>query len=68
LPQLSGLRFAVCAFGPLEQDCLVEAARAGAEILRVGFENNLTAPDGTVWTDNAAAVSSLHKRLKRRAA
>ncbi len=68
LPHLAGLRFAVCAFGGREEACLAEAARAGAGILRVGFENNLTAPDGTVWTDNAAAVSSLRKCLNRRAA
>lgn len=65
---LSGLRFAVCAFGPQEEACLLAAGDVGAEILRVGFENNLTDPNGNLWTDNAAAVSSLRARLERRAA
>lgn len=68
LPGLASLRFAVCAFGPSEQTCLVDAAHRGAEILRVGFENNLTAPDGKFWTNNAAAVSSLRTSLERSAA
>lgn len=56
--QKSQLRVTVCAFGPDEQACLLAAARLGCE-LRVGFENNLIAPDGTPWSDNAAAVRSL---------
>lgn len=68
LPSLNGLRFAVCAFGAQEQSCLIDAAHRGAEILRVGFENNLTAPDGKLWTNNAAAVSSLRTSLERSAA
>ncbi|MFC3615799.1 3-keto-5-aminohexanoate cleavage protein [Lutimaribacter marinistellae] len=68
LPLIGSLRFGLCAFGPMEQSCLAAAARSGAEILRVGFENNLTAPDGTSWTDNAAAVTSLRNELEWRAA
>lgn len=68
LPKLNALRFAVCAFGPQEETALLAAAQQGAEILRVGFENNLTAPDGTLWGSNADAVSSLYARLKRNAA
>lgn len=68
VPRLDGLRFAVCAFGRHEEPCLVEAAKVGAEILRVGFENNLVAPDGTLWRSNADAVSSLKARFERNAA
>ncbi|MFK7868786.1 MAG: 3-keto-5-aminohexanoate cleavage protein [Roseobacter sp.] len=53
----------VCAFGPDEQACLTEAAALGCD-LRVGFENNLHAPEGNVWENNAQAVSSLRTRLK----
>ncbi|SDC90340.1 3-keto-5-aminohexanoate cleavage protein [Ruegeria marina] len=67
-PRIAGLRLAVCAFGPAEQDCLLSAARHGAEILRVGFENNLLSPDGSLWPNNAAAVASLRCHLERQAA
>ena len=56
--RLAGLQTTVCAFGPQEQACLVEAAHLGCA-LRVGFENNITAPDGAIWADNARAVASL---------
>lgn len=65
LPKLAGLRFSLCAFGPQEQECLIAAARSGAEYLRVGFENNLHAPDGSEWPDNAAAVAALRAELER---
>ncbi|QFT72724.1 3-keto-5-aminohexanoate cleavage protein [Ruegeria sp. THAF33] len=54
----------VCAFGTQEHDCLVETARRGGN-LRVGFENSLTAPDGTLWADNAASVAALVETLGR---
>lgn len=57
------LTMSVCAFGPDEQACLTEAAALGCD-LRVGFENNIHAPDGTAWENNAQAVSSLRTRLK----
>ena len=56
------LRITVCAFGPDEQACLLAAAAIGCD-LRVGFENNLMAPDATPRTDNAAAVASLRAAL-----
>ncbi|MCL6283912.1 3-keto-5-aminohexanoate cleavage protein [Ruegeria sp. 2012CJ41-6] len=65
LPEMRGLRFSLCAFGPQEQACLITAARAGAAYLRVGFENNLHAPDGREWPDNAAAVAVLRAELER---
>ncbi|MCV2889526.1 BKACE family enzyme [Ruegeria aquimaris] len=67
-PALDGLRLGLCAFGPQEQACLLAGARAGAEVLRVGFENNLLSPDGTPWPDNSAAVASLRHHLERKAA
>lgn len=56
--QEAGLNMTVCAFGPDEQTCLLVAARRGCD-LRVGFENNTIAPDGTPWASNAQAVASL---------
>ncbi|WP_415919568.1 3-keto-5-aminohexanoate cleavage protein [Tateyamaria sp. SN6-1] len=58
------LRVTVCAFGPAEQDCLIEAARHGCD-LRVGFENNLVSPDGSVWRTNADAVAALRATLDK---
>ncbi len=47
--------WAVCAFGPQENACMMAAAAFGGH-LRVGFENNLLLPDGSVAADNAALV------------
>lgn len=47
--------WAVCAFGPLENACMMAAAALGGHV-RVGFENNLLLPDGGVAPDNAALV------------
>lgn len=55
-------RFMVCAFGAAETDCLLAAAAAGGDC-RVGFENNLYHPDGTLAEDNAARVGEVVKRL-----
>lgn len=52
----------VCAFGPDEHACLAAAAQEGGT-LRVGFENSLTAEDGTPHVDNAASVAALLKRI-----
>lgn len=49
------LPWAVCAFGLRETACVVTAAALGGHV-RVGFENNLHLPDGTVAEDNAALV------------
>lgn len=48
-------RWAVCAFGVRETACAVAAAALGGHV-RVGFENNMTMPDGTLAADNAALV------------
>lgn len=49
------LPWALCAFGRLEAACAVTAACLGGDV-RVGFENNLHLPDGTLAPDNAALV------------
>lgn len=59
----SRARWMACAFGPDEHACLIEAARHGGAV-RVGFENSLTAEDGTPWEDNAASVAALRRALR----
>ena len=49
--------WAVCAFGPREAACALAAATLGGHA-RVGFENNLCLPDGTVAPDNAALIAA----------
>lgn len=54
-------RWTVCAFGPREAACTGAAILLGGHA-RVGFENNLHRPDGTLAAGNAdlvAAVASL---------
>jgi uncharacterized protein (DUF849 family) len=46
----------VCAFGARENACVTAAALLGGH-MRVGFENNLWQPDGSVAPDNAALVA-----------
>lgn len=59
-----GLRadWAVCAFGATETECLLAAIRQGGKA-RIGFENNLTGPDGQPATSNAARVQDLLRSL-----
>ena len=47
--------WAVCCFGVTEQAAIGASARSGGHA-RVGFENNLLLPDGSVADDNAALV------------
>lgn len=54
--------WAVCAFGPHETACLLAADAAGGKA-RIGFENNLTGPDGQPARDNAARVHDLARQL-----
>ena len=61
LPFLSALRddvpcpWAMCAFGQREHACAITAAALGGHV-RVGFENNLHQPDGTLAGDNAVQI------------
>jgi 3-keto-5-aminohexanoate cleavage enzyme len=52
------LPWAVCAFGRREAACVVTAAALGGHV-RVGFENNLHLPDGSLAADNAGLVQSV---------
>ncbi|MBY6156580.1 BKACE family enzyme [Pseudooceanicola nitratireducens] len=52
----------VCAFGPGETDCLVEAHRRGGK-LRVGFENSLWHADGSLASSNADRVRALRAAI-----
>jgi 3-keto-5-aminohexanoate cleavage enzyme len=47
--------WAMCAFGRQEHACALTAAALGGHI-RVGFENNLHAADGSVAADNSVLV------------
>ena len=47
--------WAVCCFGATEQAAAAASAESGGHA-RVGFENNLLLPDGSVADDNAALV------------
>jgi uncharacterized protein (DUF849 family) len=58
-----------CAFGPYEAACLADALALGGHV-RVGFENNLMRPDGTLAASNAEQVAYVrdlalrgHRRL-----
>jgi len=51
-----------CAFGRHEAACVLAGARAGGG-MRVGFENNLWLPDGSVAADNAALVQTVAEGL-----
>jgi uncharacterized protein (DUF849 family) len=48
----------VCAFGPLEAQCLGDAIALGGHV-RVGFENNLLRADGTPSSGNAEQVAGI---------
>lgn len=54
--ELVAASWSVCAFGTRESACALTAAALGGHV-RVGFENNLFLPDGTLAPDNAALVS-----------
>lgn len=68
-PRIAALRghpvdWALCAFGRAETDCLIETLRLGGKA-RIGFENNLEHPDGTIAESNADRVRDLIGRLDR---
>ncbi|WP_144863598.1 3-keto-5-aminohexanoate cleavage protein, partial [Mesorhizobium sp. J18] len=53
----------VCAFGGRETACVAAGALLGGHA-RVGFENNLLLPDGSIAPDNAALVAQTAATLK----
>lgn len=53
----------VCSFGVREIDCVVFASLLGGHI-RVGFENNLALPDGSLADSNAAIVRATTDALQ----
>lgn len=50
--------WSLCAFGAAEAACVAAAAALGGHA-RVGFENNMTLPDGRVASGNEALVANL---------
>ena len=60
---LSGLDWFVCAFGHQEQDCVMTAIEAGGHG-RIGFENNLYLPDGSLAGSTAGLIASLGQRIE----
>jgi uncharacterized protein (DUF849 family) len=52
------LDWAVCAFGKHETACLTEALERGGSV-RVGFENNIHMPDGSLAVSNAEQVANM---------
>lgn len=57
------LPWAMCAFGRRELDCVEAAVKAGGHV-RVGFENNIHRPDGTMARSNAELVSLAARRIR----
>jgi len=55
--------WSVCAFGRHESACVTAAALAGGHV-RVGFENNLRLPDGTLSGSNADLVRAVTAALR----
>ncbi len=53
----------ICAFGQLELQCLLQAARQGGHV-RSGFENNLTRPDGSVFSGNVESIELISESLR----
>ena len=49
--------WAICAFAEQEQICLQKAVTLGGKV-RVGFENSLFMPDGSIAENNAARVTA----------
>jgi uncharacterized protein (DUF849 family) len=63
IEQLDDIRWAICAFGKKEQDCLLAAAKLGGDV-RIGFENNLFSKTGELAKNNAAQVEEMVSRLQ----
>jgi 3-keto-5-aminohexanoate cleavage enzyme len=59
------VRWAVCAFGKKELDCLLAAAELGGDV-RIGFENNMHTRSGELAINNAAQVKILANDLNEK--
>jgi uncharacterized protein (DUF849 family) len=55
--------WSVCAFGGRELACAEAAVAAGGHV-RIGFENNLHMPDGTVAGSNADLIAATAARIR----
>ncbi|WP_225248015.1 3-keto-5-aminohexanoate cleavage protein [Mesorhizobium sp. J8] len=55
--------FMVCAFGRDEAACVCAGALFGGDV-RVGFENNLLLPDGSMAASNAVLVHTVTQQLR----
>ena len=60
---LGGLDWFCCAFGNMEQACMMASINAGGNA-RIGFENNLYLPNGDLAANTATLVSSLVDALQ----
>ncbi len=58
------LDWAVCAFAEQEHRCLETAVSLGGKV-RVGFENSIFMPDGTIAPDNETRIAIAHKLFKQ---
>ena len=58
-----GLTWSACAFGLHEHECLSHAVAHGGNV-RIGFENNHQAADGSILPDNAASITAFLAQLK----
>jgi uncharacterized protein (DUF849 family) len=59
------LRLMICAFGAPEHELCFQAAANGLHV-RIGFENNIRAPDGALAESTAANIANLRERLQRK--
>ncbi len=62
---LDGLDWFTCAFGSQEQQCVLRGIEAGGHA-RIGFENNLLMPDGSLAANSAALIADLARQLRQR--
>lgn len=58
--------WAACAFGPTEEATLIEVARCGGDV-RIGFENNIHRPDGSLAVSTADNIARFRAALAARA-
>lgn len=56
-------RWTVCAFGRYEHACLAHAVSKGGDV-RIGFENSIHTPDGSLWKDNATSIGAFLNAIK----